>query len=313
MQRKKIAFSKARDNFISYYFRVAGNSNDLPQKIIEQDLPNISQAFRFIIKKSDPKLSYDFWEAISAFLWNKYYWLLYQDWGTKTLGIVSKHDDFNLEEAWLSSEQGWIAMEWGDYDLALKMFCRSEQLFRNLEIADYRGLCIILRYLGVLYYRMNEYSRSLKYLSEAEHIAIEHDFGIMLSEIYNLQGTIARKQGDFDNAYVLYQRSIEILEKIGNAWYLPPAYRNLAKLEIEYGRLEKARSDLHTAIKLCENEKRLDILYSCQLALAELEFDMGNYEFADQLAKKARDGFISLQLDKARKEATKLINRIQNT
>jgi tetratricopeptide (TPR) repeat protein len=311
MQRKRVTLSEARDLYIDYYFEVANKSTSLPQTNIEQDLPNISQTFRLINLKRDPELSYAFWEAISGFLWNKYYWLLYQEWGTKTLEIVSNFNDFNLQEAWLCSEQGWIAMEWGDYDLASEMFSRSERLFRNHEITDYKGLCIIQRYLGVLYYRMKEYSQSINYLREAEHIAIDQNFGIILSEIYNLQGTIARKQGDFDNSYVLYQRSIEILEKIGNAWYLPPVYRNLAKLEIEYGHLEKAKSDLHIAINLCENEKRLDILYSCQLALAELEFDMGNLEIADELAKKARDGFTSLQLDKAYKEALALINQIR--
>lgn len=307
-----ISFSQARDRFVDYYIKIADESKNMPREMVEQDLPNISQTFRFVSQQCDPKLSHTFWEAISDFLWDKYYWHLYQDWGTTTLDIVSKSSGFNLQEAWLCSEQGWIAMEWGDYDLASKLFCRSEQLFQNITPPDYRGLCIILRYLGVLYYRKKDFFLSIEYLNKAEKIAIQHKFDVMLSEIYNLQASIARKEGDLENASSLYYQSIEILKKIGDSWHLPPAMRNLAKLEIELTHFDKAKSNLLDAIQICEQEKRLDILYSCELVLAELEFQMDNLGMANQMAHDAKDGFTSLGLNSACERATTLIVKIND-
>ena len=305
-----ISFSQARDRFVSYYFKVAEETKNLKQDVVEQELPNISQTFRFISQQHDPKLSHSFWEAISGFLWDKYYWHLYQDWGTKILEIVSGRSSFILQEAWLCSEQGWITMEWGDYDLALRMFSRSEQLFRNIDPPDYRGLCIILRYLGVLNYRRRNFVLSIEYLNGAKEIAIQHKFDVMLSEIYNLQASIARKEGNLENALILYSQSIEILEKIGDSRHIPPAMRNLAKLKIELGNFDEAKSDLLNAIQICEHDKNFNILYSCQLALAELEFQMGNLEAASQMARNAKNGFISLSIDNASERATTLIERI---
>ncbi len=307
-----IAFSQARDRFVNYYMKVADESKNLSQEVLVQELPNLSQTFRFINQKSDPKLSHYFWEAISSFLWEKYYWHLYKDWGTKTLELLSRSRGFNLQEAWLCSEQGWISMEWGDYDLASKMFSRSEKLFRLVTPPDYRGLCIILRYLGVLNYRKKNFTLSVEYLDKAEKIATQHKFEVMQSEIYNLQATIARKEGNLEKSSSLYYQSIEILKKIGDSWYLPTAMRNFAKLEIELGNLDKAKSYFLEAIQICENEKRLDILYSCQLALAELEFQLGNLNEAIQMANSAGNGFTSLGLISAIERVSILKKRIKN-
>jgi tetratricopeptide (TPR) repeat protein len=145
-----------------------------------------------------------------------------------------------------------------------------------------------------LAYRMGELDVAAAYYEKALKIAKSRNFIGMVAEIRNLQGSLARKTGDFAKARYFYEEAKRAIEKLEDSWRLTAVLRNLARMEFQLGRLEAARDGFNAAISLCQQIDRKDMLYRCQLRLAEVEKESGNHQEALMLAIKARDGFAEL-------------------
>ncbi|CAG0935136.1 hypothetical protein TFLX_03968 [Thermoflexales bacterium] len=147
-----------------------------------------------------------------------------------------------------------------------------------------------------------------KHRSASEQGTEEGDYTLIISEIRNLQGSVAKRQGDFAQARQHYEESVRLVNLKGDRWRLTAALRNLARLEFQLGNLNAAKEQFENIIALCKEVDRKDMLYGCQFGLAEIELKLGNVDHARMLAASARHGFEQLGLQRDLANATRFLN-----
>jgi len=286
----KVLYQKTGHSFAEYYVAYAQmHTQDFDA--LAEDLPNLQLCFELAIHQRQDSLIIRFWEYASDFLWFRGYWELYSMWGSRGLEAARRLNKRD-KEAWLLSEMGWLQMEQGEFEIARGLFNQSRSIFER--IGDTRGTCVLLRYLGVLAFRIKEIAQAENLFRKALQIAKENNYEGMIAETKNLQGSVARRQGDLETARQLYAEACKGYEATGDLIRLTGVLLNIGKLELEVGNLTSARLGFQQAMAVCHKVKRKDMLYGCHLGLAEVERQMGNHDSARQLARLARDGFGSL-------------------
>jgi tetratricopeptide (TPR) repeat protein len=302
------SFREVRHRYVDYFWKIARASDKLPKEEVEAELPNLSNAFYMVLGEKDARVAHKFWEAMGDFFWYRCYWHFYSDWGENTLRLLQETGSNRLAEGWLMSELGWLHMEWGDFISAEELFFKAKDLFCAEE--DQRGICIIERYIGVLAYRKNDLDTASKQYKAAEQIARANNYELILSEIYNLQGSLESTKGNKERAFELYTESKKLVEKLGDKWRLTATLRNLAQLEAELGHYEAAKTGFEQIIELCLQADRKDMLYSCQIKLAKIERKLGNLIRAKELALAARDGYTYLGMKRDLEEVDEFLSSI---
>jgi len=141
---------------------------------------------------------------------------------------------------------------------------------------------------------MGNLEQAAEHYEIALQLAITGDLRGMIAEIRNQQGSIARKAGDFIHARQFYEEARKEVEKERDKWRLTGILRNLARLEFQLDNFAAAKDGFVETIELCKQINRKDMLYGCQLRLAEAELKLGNVQKARTLALAARNGFAEL-------------------
>lgn len=286
------AFYSSQQRYLQYFLEKAGLTQQSSVTETEAELSNYEQAFSITLEESNLLQTHKLWEALSTFFWEHGYWYKYFEWAEHTLQALKKMGNNRMAEGQLLSEIGYLKLEWGDWESARVSFSDAKEIF--YEANDPRWMAIIERYIGVLSYRTGDYDDASKHWKIAGTIAQQNKFQLMLVEIYNLQGSLERKRKNSQLARDLYEKSMELAKSIGDAWYLTGALRNVAQLDVELGKLHDAQLEFQEAIELCSKSDRKDMLYGCQLKLANVEMKLGNLNKAKSLGETARDGFREL-------------------
>jgi tetratricopeptide (TPR) repeat protein len=283
-------YQKSRQRYLEYYLKLpkVANANALE---LEAEIPNLQYAFNWALWAGNNELLLNFWNNLKDFLWDRGHWQVFLEWGDKTLRALQQLKS-PTDEAWVLSELGWFWMEQDESHTAQEMFERSRNIFASIN--HYEGICAIERYLGVLAYRMGDLDQAQKRYEIALQIALTRDLTGMIAEIRNQQGSVARKTGDFIRARQLYEEAKKEIEQQGDKWRLTGILRNLARLEFQTENFAAAKDGFMETIELCKQINRRDMLYGCQLRLAEVELELGNIEKARELAISARKGFAEL-------------------
>lgn len=290
------------DYFLGYPKRIG---NAFAELAVE--LPNLQSAFDGALQSGEYEAIPEFWNAVKDLLWDHGYWQVFIEWGESTLDVLHKLS--NLEnEAWVLSELGWFWMEQGEFDTAREMFVQAKKVFSAIE--HYKGLCAVERYLGVLAYRVGDLEKASAQYKTALEMATSQNLTGMIAEIKNLQGSLARKLGDFASARDSYGEAREQIERLGDQWRLTAVLRNLARMEFQLGNWRAARDRFQQAIDLCLQIDRKDMLYGCQLGLAEAELKLGDVEEATTLAVSAKDGFAELGMKRDLDEANQFLTNL---
>jgi tetratricopeptide (TPR) repeat protein len=301
-------YFKSQARYIEYYLEIRKHTNDVTEEAIKAELANLQQAFQLSLQ-TDSSLPPKFWEALSGFLYQHGYWQNYLEWGEHTLEILQQNN-LPQAEAWLLSEIGWLRMDQGEYELSKPLLDQAERIFEALD--DWKGTATLQRYQGVLAYRTGNLDHALECYEQASHSAMAHQSWLMLSEIRNLQGSLARRKGEVAKARQLYEESVTLVEQTGDKWRLTAVIRNQARLDVQLGDLETAKTRFESAIELCKQVDRKDMLYGCQLGLAEVEQKLRRLSEARALALAARNGFIELEMKKDVEEANRLLSTLDD-
>lgn len=298
-------FAESESRYISYFLRCTKSALSLENRGIDTELPNLQNAFYLALIANKKEIVRDFWDAMSEYFWNRGYWRIFLDWGENTLKILREIGFDPVNEGELMNSLGWLRMEWGDYLIAEDIFNRARELLYLGN--DPKGICRIERYIGVLAYRKGNYELASRQFEIAETIALANNFELSLSEIYNLKGSVQKQLENLDLARNYYEKSKAIIERVGDDVQLATIMRNLYNLDLLLGNLEPAKVGFEQAIKLCLKADRRDMLYSCQLKLADVEKQLGNVGKAKELALSARDGFNSLDMKIGVERANQLL------
>jgi len=284
-----VSIHGVRLRYITFYLKYLNQSIDI--KYFQLELPHLQRAYQWAKEARDNRLVLELWENSKDHLMDFGYWQIFISWGMEILQILDQAKR-SKDEAWLQSDLGWIAMEQSEFDSASHMFQRSKGLFADIE--DPRGVCVLERYQGVLAYRRDKFKEASTHYRASLEIATIEKFSGMIAEINNLQGSLARKLGNDADARQLYKEAIQGFKRLDDKWRLTAVIRNLARLEFQSGNYDAAEDAFTQAIELCERINRKDILYGCQLGLAEVEIILGNVEKAKSLLASARLGFSNL-------------------
>lgn len=301
--------------FIKVYASFAYKEK-ISYSVLNEEIANLNLAFKTIIDLQEREILIEFWYGVKDFLIEWGYWDVFLNWGKKTLINLPKKDW--ITRAYILADMGWVYMDQSYYEEAEKYFIKSEKLFNLITPTevdiDYlnRGICAIVRYLGVLYYRMQKYEIAKTKFMKALDLSKKYNLKGMEAESYNLLGSLARKKGALLEAKDYYEKSLSIMKSINNNWQVPTIIRNISRLNKELGRLSESKQGLLEAIALCEEIGRKDLLFGCQLCLAEIEFELGNYDKSLNLTKYARKGFINLGMLTGIDKADNLLNLINN-
>lgn len=275
----------------------------------EYELPNLQQALYCALELENKEKLPTFWNGVKDFLMDKGFWILFTEWGEAILGSIRHLNDLETE-AWLLADLGWLCMEKGEFSVAQARFEHARNNFENL--GHQFGMCVLERYLGVVAYRSGNLEKASAQYKKAEKLALARNYQGMIAEIKNLQGSLARKKGDYTDSRRLYHESIQTLEKLDDAWRLTAVLRNLARLEFQVGNLIDSKIAFNEVIKLCQQLGRKDMLYGCYLRLAEVELRLENLSAAVELATEAKRGFIELGLNRDINEANLFLTELRS-
>ena len=126
----------------------------------------------------------------------------------------------------------------GEYDRAVKYGQRAIDLARILK--DSAAETVMLSQLGRMAFNRGNMKESLKLFEEAKIIAERNNFILLLESIYGNMGVLMHAEGDYKEAYALYEKALEISLKVKHSdtrfiWIL-----NLALLQVETKEIESA-------------------------------------------------------------------------
>ena len=293
-----------RQHYINYYLSYPAIGIDID---FVHEVANFRQAVSYALETNCHDALTTFWNNIKDFLMDSGSWLLFTEWGEAILNSIQGTENTETQ-AWLWADLGWLSMERRDFLDAQKSFLQARNKFK--QIGNPYGECALERYLGVLAYRMGNLDEATSQYMKAENLAVIHNYEGMMAEIANLQGSLARKKGKFEETRHQYRKSTLALKSINDSWRLTAVLRNMARLEFQAGNFVASRDIFNGAIDLCKQLGRKDILYGCYLRLAEVELELGNLREATELCTKASNGFEELGLDHDLADARQFLARL---
>ncbi len=301
--------SSARTRYVSYFLRYPEQPPGSQESQFATGFAHIQRAFQWALQQHKERIPH-FWQIVKNLLMNYGYWQTFIEWGTAVQKVLNQLE-LTQDEAWLISDLGWLAMEQTRYAEAEKLFEESADMFYMLQ--DNWGICALERYLGVLAYRQQLLDKAETHFQTATKSAKKHNFSTVLPELENLQGSLARKRGDFVKAKIHYMAARLAHEASGNEWSLSIILRNIAKMELQRKEFESAQRVFSEAIELSQRIGRKDALYGCLLGMAETQIALGNMMLAKKLTSEARQGFTDLGMRRDLDRAQTVMEKLYTT
>lgn len=173
----------------------------------------------------------------------------------------------------------------GDYNQALMCFLKADSLFRHIQ--DTVGMAISSYGIGDTYYQLREYGKARPFIAKTVPVFKREKEPGKVAMAYNVLAGIDEAEGQREKAKRNYLRSSEWAEKAGDSLLIFDAMLNLAEMEANDGRPERARELLAIAeAALGEKGSVLDIASLGRVAasLDALEKEMENRRLYQLLA-----------------------------
>ncbi len=125
-------------------------------------------------------------------------------------------------------------------------------------------------------YRKKTPAKALKYSSQALSLSMKIDFKKGIGNAHSTMGAVFFLQGDFDNAFAQYSKSLIIRESIDDKNGIANSLNSLGNVNINQGNYEKALANYLKSLDICESigDKKSMPLNN----IAASYFYLGNYE-----------------------------------
>ncbi len=207
------------------------------------------------------------------------------------LGVARAHDDTRAQaEAYnILAESYWWQSRNDDLLAAAR---------KAYEIAREGGhtaeMAASTRMMGVTYQTLGKWARAKRYLDEALRLAVDLGDEPLRATVLNELGINRASEGELDEALDLFQRCLEIRQRIGLKDKIASALVNLAQVYQRRGDVAGSLAAFQQAIALAREVESGALPYSL-LSQAEVEAYAGHYDVALQLAQEAREIFAARQ------------------
>ena len=166
---------------------------------------------------------------------------------------------------------------------------RSESFAQELELARKAGerlnLAHALDNQAFWAWRNHQFDEAEAHLKEAE--MLYDQIGYMASRVSHLQGLIAHYHTDFQQARLMYLKSKEQFELLGEKLQKSFALQFLAILARDEGNLQQAQTYVEEALKIAKEVGYRDIIGWRLALLGNIEFLHGNLESAKRNFKES--------------------------
>lgn len=163
----------------------------------------------------------------------------------------------------------WSRISRAAYEPAVELCTVGAEAYRRAR--DEPGLATVLGTLGLALARLARYSEARSVLDEAEDVSRRCGNRRALAGALQGQAECAHREGNLDLAETMYTAALEIARQDWRA-ILPALYDGLGLVALARGELPVAREFLEQALEVArvEGQKRLQVLYSADLAAAAL-------------------------------------------
>lgn len=207
------------------------------------------------------------------------------------LGIARTYDDTRAQaEAYniLAESYWWQSRNDDLLDAARKAYEIAREGGHTAEMAA------STRMMGVTYQTLGKRERAKLYLDEAYRLAVGLRDELLRATVLNELGINRASVGELDEALDLFQRCLEIRQRIGLKDKIASALVNLAQVHQRRGDVAQSLAVFQEAIALAREVGSGALPYSL-LTQAEVEAYAGHYDTALQLVEEAHEIFAARQ------------------
>lgn len=164
---------------------------------------------------------------------------------------------------------GWSRISRAAYEAAVELCTYGAEAYRRAR--DETGLASILGTLGLALARLERYGEARTVLNEAEETSRRSGDDRALARALQGQAECARYEGELERAELAYTKALEIAEREWRA-AVPALQDGLGLVALARGDYVQAIELLNRALDVAklEGQKRLQVLYSADLAAAAL-------------------------------------------
>lgn len=208
------------------------------------------------------------------------------DYLKKALFQAQESDDIGLEVRVLDT-LGQYYRDYGDVSNAIYYFKRSEE--KKMLMKDYEGLAITYGNIGRLYFTAGEFKKAREYFILDYELSkkLEDKFGqaIMLNHI----GIVERFMDNIKKSETFYSKSYKLSEEMGYELSKGFSLAGLGYASYKKGGIEKARKYAESAIEIFREYKKKDGIIDATLLLAKIAIEDGKIEEAKSTLRRAEE------------------------
>ena len=207
--------------------------------------------------------------------------LFYRDSSYRTAVILNDKAGIGDSYTTLGSYH-WVK---GNYAAAIHAYDTSNQIFTALKRRDKR--MTNLSNLGMVYSRLGDFPKAIRYLLESLRISEELDAKEAQAKAYNSLGVAYKNQGSLDEAFTSYNRSLTVFKEINNHESVAGSYSNIGNiymLKKDYGQaLVYQMKSLH----IFDSLKNSRGLVTCYNNISDIHLALKNFNEALQYRQQA--------------------------
>ena len=187
----------------------------------------------------------------------------------RAFALTTAINDRTLLRGEILLSRGWLATQKADVAEALSDYQLAHNIFRAL--GETRKQAIALRQIAALYREAGDVKTAMRYDAQSTEI-YRGDPTLELSALNNL-GVAFDELKQFDRAEFEYRRALRVAQKINSKIYQNIVLKNIARVQIEAGKLRQAARTLAEARKFEEGGDRSSITsLTARLALEQKNF-----------------------------------------
>jgi two-component system NarL family sensor kinase len=153
----------------------------------------------------------------------------------KALPLIKKNGDIE-QGAFLFHSLGAYYFNKKEYDSALINFLESYNYSR--KIGNQYHLCTEASMVALVYHKLNRTSEALKYIKQAEGLAMDVGERADLKEIFLTRAEIEAKRGNYKMAYEYRNKSADISDSV----FRVESSRQVADMEAKYETVKKEKA-----------------------------------------------------------------------
>jgi len=191
----------------------------------------------------------------------------------------------SLEQCKKTIDSGFVAMDKGDYSVALEYLTRSQIVAEKNNW--YLQLFEIKNNIGIIYFNLSDYGEALNYYLDAYTVAIKHLDPIREMAVLNNIGGMYAMEKKFEKAKEYYLKAYNTAQEENDKVKVALYAINMARAENSINKPKGAKRYIEEALEILKDDKKHPVLLvQAEATFAEYLLLEGKLEQAKQILLK---------------------------